>query len=147
MILSLQQFLKSTVVQQDRQLRTTAVLAFSVLLNQACINPQIKQSRYNVALYGEFCDVKDTNEYVDHFVQKLKESLKTKGNHWTHVYITALGNIGHPRIVNVVQKILDDSNDPIEKSKAIYALKNVIISRQAEKTPRNDDNQVDRVAE
>lgn len=128
-------------------MKTTAILSFSVLLHQACINANIKQSRYNVALYGEFCDVKNTTPYVDYFVQKLNESLNKSGNHWTNVYLTALGNIGHPRVVKVVQRILDDSNDPIEKSKAIFALKHVIVSREAENTPDDDDNQVDRVAE
>lgn len=63
------------------------------------------------------------------------------------VYITALGNIGHPRIVKVVQMILDDSNDPIEKSKAIFALKNVVVSKEAEQTSSDDSIEVvDRVA-
>jgi len=115
-------------------------------LNQACVNARIKQSRYNVALYGEFCALSHTTPYVEYFTQKLNEYLKKSGNHWVSVYLAALGNIGHPRVVKTVQQILDDSNDPIEKSKAIFALKNVIRSRQAENTPKDDDNQVDRVA-
>jgi hypothetical protein len=140
-------FLKSSAVQEDQQLRTTTILTFSVLLNQACINARVKQSRYNVALYGEFCQVQDTTQYFEYFVNKLNEALRSNGNHWTNVYLTALGNIGHPRVVKVVQRVLDDSNDPIEKAKAIYALKNVIVSREAENTPDDDVNQVDRVAQ
>jgi hypothetical protein len=139
-------FLKSSVVQQEQQLKTTTILVFSVLLNQACINANIKQSRYSVA-YGEFCELSTTTPYVKYFERKLDETFKQSGNHFTNVYLAALGNIGHPRVVNVVQKVLDDSNDVLEKTKAIFALKNVIVSREAENTPNNDDNQVDRVAE
>ena len=128
-------------------MKTAAILSFTLLLNQACVNARIKQSRYNVALYGKFCKTEDTTQYFEYFVQKLEESLPKSGYHWTSVYLTALGNFGHPRLYKIVQKVLDDSNDPYEKAKAIFALRFVVVPRDAENTPRDDVNQVDRFAQ
>lgn len=43
-------------VKRQEQLRTTAMLSFTNLAYQACVNKAVKNSRFPVAIYGQFCD-------------------------------------------------------------------------------------------
>ncbi len=58
--------------------------------------------------------------------------------------MTALGNLGTPETVQVVQEILDNEQDPYIKVNAVLALKNLIISRSAQNVPINEVRGVDR---
>jgi hypothetical protein len=139
----------STAVESDiDQLKTTAVLALSNLLHQACVNSRIRSSRYPVALYGEFCDEKlAQRDYAPYFIKNLKKHLETQepqDKHWISTYLQALGNLGVPEVVPVVQQILDDETDPYIKVKAVFALKNLIVSRQVQNVPVSEIRSVDR---
>jgi hypothetical protein len=139
----------SSAVESDgEQVKTSAVLALSNLLYQACVNSRIRNSRYPVALYGEFCDEKLAQRtYAPWFTKNLKKHLEGRepqDKHWVATYLTALGNLGVPEVVPVVQQILDDETDPYIKVKAVLALKNLIVSRQAENIPVAEVRGVDR---
>lgn len=138
--------MKSETVQRDQQLETTAALSLSNLLHQACVNARTKQSRYPVALYGEFCTVETTNPIFEYFEKELEQALSKDSIYWASVYLTAMGNLGHPKTTYVVQKVLDRVENPEIKSKAIFALKNVIVSRSSENLPSESVNKVDRIA-
>jgi hypothetical protein len=58
--------------------------------------------------------------------------------------LNGLGNLGVPEVVPVVQQILDESIDPYIKTQAIFALKALIVSRQAENIPTEGLPSVDR---
>jgi len=127
------QLLESEVVKRHEQTRTSAILAFSTLANQACVNKKTKNTRYPVALYGEFCSPQRVQQqYAPYFIQKLEKLLQqnqVQDKHLIFVYFKALGNLGVPEIIPVVQKALDEQSEPIIKVKAIYALQNLIQSR------------------
>ena len=109
-------------------------MAFSVLANQACVNKRIKNTRYPVALYGEFCDEEQVSrKYVPYFIQKLEKRLQGESKediHYTFVMLKALANFGVPAVIEPVQKILDEESNPLIKVKAIYALQKLVQSRQ-----------------
>jgi hypothetical protein len=132
--------------QHQKQVKTTAVLALSTLLYQACVNTRIRNTRYPVALYGQFCDAQVVaNDFLPYYKRQLQRFLKDESdNHWQAVYLVALGNIGHPQVIPIVQEILDDSNDPYVKTKAIFALKHLIVSREVQNYRDEKYNKVDR---
>jgi hypothetical protein len=136
------------VDHDNKQVATTAILAFSKFLHQAYVNTRIRNSRYPVQVYGQFGDAKFVQrEFVPYFVQHLEKQLELgapENKHWIVVYLNALGNLGVPEVVPVVQKILDDSIDPYIKTQAIFALKGLLISRQAENIPAEGIQAVDR---
>jgi len=135
-------------VEHEQQTLTTAVLAFSKFLHQAYVNTRIRNSRYPVQIYGQFGDAKYVQRnFVPYFVQHVQKHLDLgapENKHWIVVYLNALGNLGVPEVVPVVQRILDDSIDPYIKTQAIFALKGLLQSRQAENIPAEGMQAVDR---
>ena len=64
--------------------------------------------------------------------------------HFAATYLTALGNLGVPEVIPIVQNILDEENNPYYKVKAIFALKHLIVSRSSQNIPVNEIRGVDR---
>jgi len=117
-----------------RQAKTTAILSFSTLLHQACVNTNIRNTRYPVQIYGTFCDEKFVQEeFLDYFIKELEKIIYTDNTdhnmHWKVVYLNALENIGHPAVIPFVQKLMDNLINPFIKVKAVYVLKHLIVSR------------------
>jgi hypothetical protein len=133
--------IKETQGQKHRQVKTTAILSFSNILYQACINARTKQSRFPVAIYGEFCDEKIVaQEFLPYYLEKLEQHWKqdtSDDKHFTVVFLNALGNIGHPKVIPFVQKILDQSPSSYLKMKAIFALKHLVVSRDTLNVPEH----------
>jgi hypothetical protein len=142
------QLVDSDALEYDDQVKTTAILAFSKFLHQAYVNTRIRNVRYPVQVYGQFGDAKYVQRtYSQYFVQNLQKHLdsgKPEDKHFIVVYLNALGNLGIPEVVPVVQRILDDSNDPYIQTQAIFALKGLLISRQSENIPVEQLHSVDR---
>jgi len=118
---------------ENVQIKTTATLAFSTLLHQACVNAKVRNTRYPVAMYGHFCDAKIVEtEFLPYYIEQLEkhiESENTENTHWKNVFMTALGNIGHPRVIPVVQRHMDKLVNPFVKVHAVYMLKHLIVAR------------------
>jgi hypothetical protein len=144
----------SSAVESDKdQVKTAAILALSNLVSQACVNARIRNSRYPVALYGEFCDEKLAQRtYAPYFIKHLqkhmeKQSKEPQEKHWAITHLTALGNLGVPEAIPVVQQILDDETDPYIKVKAIFALKHLVVSRSSNNIPETEFRGVDRASQ
>jgi hypothetical protein len=125
--------MEDEAVKRQEQVRTTAMLSFSTLLANACINKKVKNTRYPVALYGEFCsETYVAKKFVPYFVQKLEKRLESntqQDQHWIVTLLAVLGNLGHPDTIEIVQKIMDEQTNHFIKTKAIFALKNLVKSR------------------
>jgi hypothetical protein len=130
------EIIEEETVKRQVQVRTTAMLSFSTLVFNACINKKVKNTRYPVALYGSFCDESFVaQKFVPFFITRLEKHLESQNEqqenqHWIITLLAALGNIGHPNTIEVVQKIMDEETNSLIKTKAIFALKNLIRSRQ-----------------
>jgi len=138
----------SSAIEAETQVKTSAILAFSNILYQACVNTEIAESRYPQALYGQFCDAKLVQrQYVQWFIRNLKkymESNQQQDKHFAITYLVALGNLGVPEVVPVVQRILDEEEDAYFKVQAIFALKHLCVSRSATNIPVNAMHGIDR---
>lgn len=104
------------------------------MLHQACINTNIRNTRFPVQLYGTFCDEKFVEtEFLGFFKRELEKVVFTEDTevnlHWKVVHLTALGNIGHPIVIPLVQRLMDNLINPFIKVKAVYVLKHLIVSR------------------
>jgi hypothetical protein len=128
--------IKSEVLREDKQAKTTAILSFSTVLYEACVNTNIRQTRYPVALYGKFCDAQVVEQqFLPYFIQELEQFIHTKTEeqpenlHWKFVYLTAVGNIGHPAVLPILQKYMDNVQNPLVKTRVILALRHMIVSR------------------
>jgi len=131
--------IQSEVLRGHKQAKTTAVLSFSTVLYEACVNTLIRNTRYPVAMYGQFCDAKVVEqEFLPYFVKELERIMKTEeqteNTHWKLVYLTALGNIGHPATLPVIQRYMDNVQNTVVKTRVIFALKHMIIARSHQET-------------
>jgi len=119
---------------KHRQLKTTTILSFTTLLHQACVNTNLRNTRYPIQMYGTFCDEKFVeSEFLSHFLKELERVIYTDNTdenlHWKVTYLTALGNIGHPTVIPVVQQLMDNLVNPFVKVHAVFVLKRLIVSR------------------
>ncbi|ODM89521.1 Vitellogenin [Orchesella cincta] len=146
------QFIKHPKVQRSQQIRTTALLAYSALLHESCVNARTKQSSYSYSLYGPLGQPEDVEPFVQDTIQKLEKLMQkrekdfkreqTSKAHEFSLYMAILGNVGHPSMLPIVQKVLDASNDVQEKSKALYALKHLIRPKDVNSPVQHSDGRV-----
>lgn len=91
-------------------------------------------------------------EYLPHLVKNLKTALERMhedensigASHWATVYVAALGNTGHPKIIEEVQKVLDTETNPFIKAKAVWALSRLLVSRSNQNVPTGEEIAADR---
>jgi len=114
------------------QPETTAILAFSSLIQDACMNPQAQREKYPKAQYGKFCHPHSSEikqKWVPYLAQRLQEAKS--GSFEEVVILTALGNVGHESILPVLRKYLSGAEETSNhaRTKAIFALKNIVLPR------------------
>jgi len=127
---------RSDILREDKQAKTTGLLSFSTILYEACMNSRISETRFPVALYGHFCDADLVEkEFLPFYIEELEKVLKMEEKvdehhtHWKMVYLKALSNIGHPKMIPVVQHWLSIVKNPIVKQQLVLSLKHMIVSR------------------
>lgn len=133
-------FVKTAPVETEYvQIKTTAALALSTLLHQACVNTHVRNTRYPIAIYGHFCDAQVVEtEFLPYFVEQLEKVIVSENkedSHWKNLWMTVLGNIGHPRVIPVVQRLMDTLVNPFHKVRVIYMLKHLIVARTSVVVP------------
>jgi Lipoprotein amino terminal region len=91
-------------------LNTTAILAFTTLVRKAQVNNITAHNYYPVHSFGPLSPVDSaafSQDYLPYFGQKLKNAVKEADSHKIQVYIRALGNLGHPKILSVFEPYLE----------------------------------------
>ncbi|XP_015117716.1 vitellogenin [Diachasma alloeum] len=88
---------------------TSAILAFTELLRYVQVNHRTAHNRYPVHAFGSFSP--NTNDalfrdYLPYLVEKLEQGIEENTARAT-VYIRALGNVAHPKIIAVFEPYLE----------------------------------------
>lgn len=100
---------KSEVIKQQ-YLNTTAILAFTDLVRRAQVNNATAHNYYPVHSFGRLSP-KNTpaveREYIPYLARALKHAVSQADSHQIQVYIRALGNVAHPRILSVFEPYLE----------------------------------------
>jgi len=126
------ELIKSTVVTRSEILQTNAELAFTTILNKACIAPT-RVTRFPVFVFGEFCNSQTselTTKFIPYFVQKLHSAATTKEREFS---ILALGSIGHESIIPVLLPYVEgrsQKTSPAEQRMAIFSLETVTVQHR-----------------
>ncbi|KAI9565712.1 vitellogenin fused with superoxide dismutase [Daphnia sinensis] len=106
LLASWMEFLKSEVVQSQRQLKITTALSLSRLVYQACVNTTHGLNMFPKLVMGEFCNPSDSivaSQLVPYLAEQAKIA-KDAGERMA--FLTALGNIGHEIIVPYVKPFI-----------------------------------------
>nr|ACU00433.1 vitellogenin [Bombus hypocrita] len=100
----------SETVKNDLALNSSAIIAFSELVYNAQVNRKGLHNHYPVHTYGRLTPKHDktvTEYYIPYLEMELKKAVESGQSTVIQTYIMALGNIGHPKILPVLEPYLE----------------------------------------
>lgn len=100
----------SPEVTNERYLNDSAILAFTDVLRRTQVNSQAYHARYPKHTFGPMASKNNYNlynKYIPRFSQLLQQAVAEAYSPKIQVYIRALGNIGHPRILSIFEPYLE----------------------------------------
>lgn len=95
---------------KQQNVNTTALMALTNFLNRATVNKKSAYNYYPVHSFGRFNDRNNKivrDEVIPYLARELKQAVKNEDSLKIQVYIRALGNLGHPNILNVFEPYLE----------------------------------------
>ncbi|KAK6620187.1 hypothetical protein RUM44_006588 [Polyplax serrata] len=104
------ELVKHPEVVKETGLNTSAVFAFTNLVRMAQVNMKTAHNRYPVHTFGYLTPKHETtvsDVYIPYFAQQLEQGVKEGYSPKIQTYIRALGNIAHPKIVEVFEPYLN----------------------------------------
>ncbi|XP_046405787.1 vitellogenin-A1-like [Ischnura elegans] len=100
----------SPEVTKQPLLNSTAILSFANLARKAQVNNVTAHNLYPVHAFGRLSPINPkavAEEYIPYMAKHLRAAVKDGDSHKIQVYIRALGNLGHPKILSVFEPYLE----------------------------------------
>ncbi|XP_014261592.1 vitellogenin-1-like [Cimex lectularius] len=100
----------SEKVTKQRFLNTSAIFAFTSLVRKAQVDKATAHNRYPVHTYGQLAlnNTKDVvDKYIPYLEKQLTKAISQGDSIKIQVYIRALGNTAHPKILSVFEPYLE----------------------------------------
>ncbi|KAL0267736.1 UNVERIFIED_CONTAM: hypothetical protein PYX00_009919 [Menopon gallinae] len=97
-------------VMQQEYLNTSAIYTFTKLVRMAQVDRKSIHNRYPVHAFGRFTPADDrvvAEEYIPYFGSKLQQAVQEQDSPKIQVYIRALGNMAHPKILAIFEPYLE----------------------------------------
>uniref|UniRef100_T1IB40 Uncharacterized protein n=1 Tax=Rhodnius prolixus TaxID=13249 RepID=T1IB40_RHOPR len=104
------ELVKSEEVQKQRYLNVSAVTAFTNLVRKAQVNRETAHNRYPVHSFGDLTPKNDkvvSEQYVTYLETQLRKAVQLGDSPTVQVYIRALGNVAHPKVLAVFEPFLE----------------------------------------
>lgn len=104
-------FIKQSKVQSQQYLYYSALLSYSNLVREVCVDLEESNMQFPVKSFGQFCtdEARDDVEknVIPYFTKQLQDAVSRADTHKIHVYIRALGNVGHRNILSAFEPYLE----------------------------------------
>ncbi|XP_071439237.1 vitellogenin-1-like [Hetaerina americana] len=100
----------SPEVTKQAFLNSTAILSFANLARKAQVNNATAHNLFPVHAFGRLSPINPkaiTEKYIPYMAKQLRSAVKDGDSHKIQVYIRALGNLGHPKILSVFEPYLE----------------------------------------
>lgn len=110
MFISFQKLVTSKEVETQQYLNTSAAIAFTELVRKSQVDRLTSQHRYPVHLSGANSTAHRSvvaEKYIPYYQRKLQDAATQGDSIKTHVYIRALGNMAHRKILSVFEPYLE----------------------------------------
>lgn len=108
---SFYQMVHTPEVMQQPHLNQSALLSYCKLVHQVYVNKVESHNNYPVHSFGSFRTRSGKQflkkEVIPHLTQKLHEAIAAADTQKIHIYIRALGNVGHPQILEAFEPYLE----------------------------------------
>lgn len=105
------QLIKSQQVLEQPHLNQSSLLAYTRLAHDVYVNQWDSHNKYPVHSFGRFRTNQGKrflkNEVISYLTQQLNEAITNADTEKIHVYIRALGNVGHQRILEAFEPYLE----------------------------------------
>lgn len=100
---------KSGIVQQQKFLNTSAIMSFTDLVRRSQVNREAARNRYPVDVSSSSSEHWKVvgNNYIPYLESQLKKAVSLGDSIKIQVYIQALGNTAHPKILAVYEPYLE----------------------------------------
>lgn len=110
-IKSFYDFIVSSKIMAHSKLNVTSLLLFSELVNNVYVNKYYSHNQYPTNSFGNFYTEEGHRFVLEEYIPFLSENLNCAvdegDSHKIQVYISALGNVGHPKILQVFKLYLE----------------------------------------
>nr|ALR35190.1 vitellogenin [Spodoptera exigua] len=100
----------SPEVQQQQRLNTSALIAATRLIHMAHVNNETAHNYYPTHMYGRLTNKHDMfvlETILPRLAEKMNEAIEKQEWSRVQVYIKAIGNLGHPEILEVFSPYLE----------------------------------------
>ena len=100
----------SSEVQHQHFLNTSAALSFTNLARKAFVSNSTAYNRFPLHVFGALKPKREqpvVQQYIPYFARNLKEAVSREDSPKINTMIYALGNLAHPRILNVFEPYLE----------------------------------------
>lgn len=97
-------------MRNQANLNTSAIFAFTNLVRMSQVNKESMHNRYPVHTFGRLSPKNEKSvveEYIPYFNQQLEKAIQEEDSHRIQVYVRALGNMAHPKILRVFEPYLE----------------------------------------
>ena len=105
------ELLTHEVVHLESPANYSSIIFYSNLVRKVYVQDVQSENRYPVHVYGQFHTKEGeefvTNEYIPYLSKKLEEAVHEADSHKILVYIRALGNVGHRKILETFEPYLE----------------------------------------
>ncbi|KOX68248.1 Vitellogenin, partial [Melipona quadrifasciata] len=98
------------LVNEDKLLKSAAIVALSELIHNAQVNKKTIHNNYPVHTFGRLTSKHDRSvqdEWIPHLSRELKKAVENKDSVMIQTMIVALGKIGDPKILSVFEPYLE----------------------------------------
>lgn len=105
------EFIKNPKVQSQQYLNDSALLSYSNLVSEVCVDWKESYMQFPVKSFGQFC-TEDARSDVEKIVipylsKQLEDAVAKYDTYKIHAYIRALGNVGHQYILPAFEPYLE----------------------------------------
>lgn len=105
--------MKNDEVQNEMYLNTSIITSFTDLVRKAQVDKQIVHKRYPVDSFGKLATKNDrivSEQYITYLENQLMKAVQVGDSPKIQVFIRALGNTAHPKILSVFEPFLEGKN-------------------------------------
>ncbi|EFA11425.1 Vitellogenin-like Protein [Tribolium castaneum] len=124
-------------IMSQQHLNESALLSYTNLVRQVYANRGDSHAKYPVYSFGSFRTTRG-QEYVKknvipHLTRKLNEAINSADTQKIHIYIRALGNVGHQQILEAFEPYLEGQKKASHFQRVLMV---VALDRLVEANPR-----------
>ena len=112
-------------IKKQSSLNSTTILSFATLLRKVAVDTESAHNNYPVHIGRRMVPKRFppmTKQYIPYFNESLKKAIREGESEKIQVYIRALGNIGHPSILQILEPYLEGQKNVSEFQRILMVL-------------------------